>query len=90
MNEKWFRDNIINLIKSDPYYDDPSYIIVFIWSIDGDKLIDMWKFSDNHVDDGSGPLGSVKVYREGKICNYLGIASGNMLIALGYEEKFKR
>ncbi|MEK9129929.1 MAG: hypothetical protein AAB526_00810, partial [Patescibacteria group bacterium] len=40
--------------------------------------------------DRSGPLGDVRVYREGKLCNKLGLASGNTLIVLGYEERLRR
>ncbi|MEK7166963.1 MAG: hypothetical protein AAB732_00925, partial [Patescibacteria group bacterium] len=40
--------------------------------------------------DRSGPLGDVRVYREGKLCNKLGFASGNTLIVLGYEERLRR
>lgn len=84
------RKYIKNIILSDKYYNDSSYIIAFIWSLDGEKMIDMWKFNDNHIDDRSGPLGDVRVYREGKLCNDIGLASGNTLLILGYEEKLRR
>jgi len=61
-----------------------------LWSFDKDKMIDMWKFSDNEVDDRSGPLAEARVYRNGKRCNKLGLASGNTLLVLGYEEKLRR
>jgi hypothetical protein len=53
-------------------------------------MIDVWKFNVNHVDDRSGPLGNIRVYREGKICTDLGLASGNTLFLIGYEEKLRR
>lgn len=90
LNEKQLGDYIKNIIKSDKYYADATYIIAFIWSLNGEKMIDIWKFNNNHVDDRSGPLSNVKVYREGKICHNLGLASGNTLIVLGYEERLRR
>lgn len=82
---------IFDIMESDSdYYKDASYIIGFIWSYNGERMIDVWKFNDNHVDDRSGPLGDVRVYREGRICTDLGLASGNTLLVLGYEEKLRR
>ncbi|MFH1838037.1 MAG: hypothetical protein ABH808_00860 [Candidatus Kuenenbacteria bacterium] len=81
---------IKNIILLDKYYDDFAYIIAFIWSLDREKMIDIWKFNNNHVDDRSGPLSDVRVYKEGKLCNKLGLASGNTLLVLGYEEKTRR
>ncbi len=89
-SEKLLGEYIKNIISSDKYYDDATYIIAFIWSLNGEKMIDIWKFNDNHVDDRSGPLGDVRVYREGKLCDKLGLASGNTLIVLGYEERLRR
>ncbi|MFA6268519.1 MAG: hypothetical protein WCW13_05430 [archaeon] len=89
-SEKELGEYIKNIILSDKYYNDATYIIAFIWSLNGEKMIDVWKFNDNHVDNRSGPLGDVKVYREGKLCNNLGLASGNTLIVLGYEERLRR
>ena len=45
---------------------------------------------NNHVDDYSGPLGEVRVFRNGELSNNLGMASGNTLLVLGYEEKLRR
>jgi hypothetical protein len=90
MNKKELEKYIVNIIKSDSYYNDASYIITFIWNMDGDRMIDIWKFNENHVDDRSGPLGDVRVYREGKICENLERASGNTLLILGAEEKLRR
>ncbi|NQZ84416.1 MAG: hypothetical protein HRU03_01740 [Nanoarchaeales archaeon] len=90
MNKKEVEDYIVNIIKSDSYYDDSTYIITIIWDMDGDRMVDIWKFNENHVDDRSGPLGDVRLYREGKICKDLGLASGNTLLILGHEEKLRR
>lgn len=81
---------IKDIIKNDDYYNDSSYIIAFIWSLNWEKMIDIWKFTQNHVDDRSGPLWDVRVYREWKICNNLWLASGNTLLVLWYEEKLRR
>lgn len=89
-SEKQLEEYLKNIILSDSYYNDATYIIAFIWSFKGEKMADLWKFNNNHVDDRSGPLGNVKVYREGKSCNDLGLASGNTLLVLGYEEKLRR
>lgn len=73
------------------FYSDYDYLIGFIWSTDGkSKMIDLWKFSNNYVDDRSGPLSDVRVFKNGKTCNFNGIASGNTLIILGYEERLRR
>lgn len=88
--EESLGEYIKNIINSDAYYKDATYIICFIWSMDGDKMIDIWKFNDNHVDDRSGPLSDARVYREGKLCDNLGLASGNTLMVLGYEERLRR
>jgi len=90
MTKEQIGNYIKNIVKSDKYYDDASYIVAFIWSYNGEKILDLWKFNNNHVDDRSGPLGDAKVYREGKLCNDLGLASGNTLIVLGFEEKLRR
>ncbi|MCD5380718.1 hypothetical protein LR004_02220 [Candidatus Gracilibacteria bacterium] len=91
MTQSKIEKNIATIIKSDDKnYKDVSYIICFIWSYDGDKMIDVWRFNHNHVDDRSGPLGDVIIYRNGETCKDLGIASGNTLLVLGYEEKLRR
>lgn len=95
MSYKWFNeeqlgDYIKNIILSDDYYKDSSYIICLIWSLDWDKMIDIWKFVANSVDDRSWPLGDVRVYREGKLCTDLEVVSWNSLLILWYEEKLRR
>jgi hypothetical protein len=66
------------------------YVIGFIWSYEGDRMLDLWRFKSNHVDDRSGPLGDVRVFRNQKECSELGLASGNTLFVLGIEEKLRR
>lgn len=89
-SEAQLGEYIKNIISSDEYFKDTSYIIAFIWSLNGEKMLDVWKFNENHVDDRSGPLGDARVYREGKLCNDMEIVSGNTLMILGYEEKIRR
>jgi len=78
------------LHQHETYYADADYLIIFIWNYEGNKMMDVWKMNSNHVDDRSGPLGEVKIYKNGKECDNLGIASGNTLLVLGYEEKLRR
>ena len=53
-------------------------------------MVDMWKFQYNSVDDRSGPLSEVRVYKSGIRCDSIGLASGNTLFVLGHEEKLRR
>lgn len=85
---KEFLENIFSENKK--FFDKFDYCVGFIWNYNGDKMIDLWKFSFNHVDDYSGPLSEVRVFRNGKKCQNLGMASGNTLLVLGYEEKLRR
>lgn len=81
---------ISEIIESDEYFSDATYYVVFIWDMDGDKMADIWKMNENYVDDRSGPLSEGRVYREGVLTTDLGLASGNTLLVLGYEEKMRR
>ena len=72
------------------YFWKTTYFIVFIWSLDGAKMADVWKFDENPVDDRSWPLSEVRVYKDTEICNNIGLASGNTLMVLWYEEKVRR
>lgn len=83
--------HVRKLIKSDPkYFADMNYAISFIWNFEGKRMLDMWKFNGNFVDDRSGPLADVRVYKDMNIERELGAASGNTLLVLGYEEKLRR
>lgn len=90
ITKKDLENYLRKIIESDSYFKDSSYIIAFIWSFNGEKMVDIWKFTQNHVDDRSGPLGDVRVYREGQISKDLGLASGNTLLVLASEEKLRR
>lgn len=82
---------ITNIIQQDSsYFSDAAYVICFIWSYNGEKMVDVWRFNENPVDDRSGPLSSVRVYREGRATDELGISSGNTLLVLGLEERLRR
>jgi hypothetical protein len=76
--------------KDEAYYRASAYVIVFMWSYNGDRMFDVWRFTENHVDDRSGPLGEVMVYRNEERCTDLGLASGNTLLVLGHEERLRR
>jgi len=76
--------------SDEDYFKQSSYFIVFMWSLEGSKMMDVWKFEDNHVDDRSWPLSEVRVYKDKDICNNIGLASGNTLLVLWYEEKLRR
>ena len=71
-------------------YANLSHCLVFMWNYEGARMFDIWKFFANKVDDRSGPLSEVTVYRNEKVCTDLSIASGNTHIVLGFEEKQRR
>lgn len=77
-------------VKDEAYYRASAYVIVFMWSYNEDRMFDVWRFTENHVDDRSGPLGEVIVYRNEERCTDLGLASGNTLLVLGHEERQRR
>jgi hypothetical protein len=81
---------IQDVIKTEKEWDKTSYFIVFLWAYNGERMMDIWSFTNNHVDDRSGPLSQVRIYREGMRCEDLGMASGNTLLVLGHEEKMRR
>lgn len=85
---KYYIKNIIESSKED--YIDISYVIGFIWSYNWEKMIDIWRFNYNHIDDRSWPLWNIIVYRNWKKCDNLGIASWNTLLVLWSEEKLRR
>jgi hypothetical protein len=85
---KKYIEDIIH--KNNDYFKDSTYLIVFIWNYEGNKMVDIWKFDANFVDDRSGPLGEAKIFKEGVECHDLGLASGSTLMILGYEEKLRR
>lgn len=78
------------LQKNRKFMDDADFLVAFIWSYNANKMIDLWKFYGNCVDERSGPLSDSIVFRNGEACTNLGMASGNTLIVLGYEEKLRR
>jgi len=78
------------LAKNQEYFKNADYLIIFLWNYKGEKMMDVWKFDPNSVDDRSGPTGGVKIFQNGKVCKKLGMASGNTLLVLGYEEKLRR
>lgn len=81
---------IFNIIESDfYYYKNSSYIICFLWNYNWNKMVDMWKFNENIVDNHSWPLSNLKVYKNWKICMNLWVASWNTLLVLWAEENLE-
>lgn len=76
--------------KDQAFFEDMDYSISFIWNYKSSRMIDFWKFNANYVDDRSGPLADVRIYKNDRICRDLGAASGNTLLVLGIEEKLRR
>jgi len=90
-NKESLQNYMQDIYDSDiEYFWETTYFIVFIWSLDWAKMADVWKFDENPVDDRSWPLSEVRVYKNKEICNNIGLASGNTLMVLGYEEKVRR
>ncbi len=79
-----------SVVKKHKGAQDSHYFIVFLWSWNEQKMMDVWSFRENSVDDRSGPLSEMDVFCNGEFCNDIGIASGNTLLVLGYEEKLRR
>lgn len=85
------KTHITNLIEQDAnFFTDMTYAITFIWNYESKKMLDFWKFNGNFVDDRSGPLADVRVYKDHKVTKDLGTASGNTLMVLGIEEQLRR
>lgn len=85
------QDYLKSIIESDSdYYQNSSYMIVFIWSLDWVKMTDIWKFMENPVDDRSWPLSDARVYKDTELCTDIWLSSWNTLLVLWYEEKLRR
>lgn len=69
---------------------DTSYLIIYAWTMESNKMLDVWKYTVNTVDVRSGPLVGIKLYKEGEVANDDEIASGNTLVILGQEELCRR
>ena len=80
-----------NILQSDDgFAQDGDYFIIFLWSYEGAKMVDIWKYMENPVDTHSGPLSETRTYKEGTICTGLWVGSGSTLLILGYEERIRR
>lgn len=66
-----------------------NYHILFIWNLEGHRMTDVWIHSMANWSD-SGPLLECITFRDLKICNNAGIASGDSVIVLGREEELRR
>ncbi len=88
---KDIENHLTKIVEDDlEYFHDMNYGIVFIWNFDGEKMLDFWKFNTNYVDDRSGPLANVRIYKNFERADELEVASGNTLLVLGIEEKLRR
>ena len=85
---KIFFENILE--ENTEKYKNSSYIISFIWNFKWNKMVDIWNFNENYVDDRSWPIWNASVYRNWKSCDNLWLASWNTLLILWYEEKIRR
>jgi hypothetical protein len=85
--EKYIK-NIMD--KNKKIYEKSSYIISFIWWFNWNKMVDMWNFDENFVDDKSWPLWDVFVYKNWEKCNDMSSASWSTLLILWAEEKLRR
>jgi hypothetical protein len=72
------------------FYKESDYFIAFMWSFEWSKMLDLRKFNENYVDDRSGPLSECKVFMNGVQTQDFGLASGNTLLVLWYEERLRR
>lgn len=84
---KYFEE-ILN--KNKDQYKNTSYIISFIWWFEKSKMVDIWSFEDNFVDDKCWPLWDVQVYKDQEKCYDLSSSSWSTLIILWAEEKLRR
>ncbi len=66
------------------------YLIAYVWAEDNSSMVDLWRFTENPVDNISGPLADVRVMQDGKHTKEFGAASGNTLLVLGLEEAYRR
>jgi len=90
-NKEKLKKYIQNILQNNSKrHKDTSYIIAFIWWFDWNKVIDMWDFTENFVDDKSWPLWDVIIYKEWKPCKNLSSSSWSTLLILWAEEKLRR
>jgi hypothetical protein len=91
MNQEALGEYLKGIFDSNAdFFGKAHYVIGCIWNYQGDKMVDLWRFNSNFVDDRSGPLSEAKVFRNQRECADLGLASGNTLLVLGMEEKLRR
>lgn len=84
---KYFKDI---LDKNKEKYKNTSYIISFIWGFDSNKMVDIWSFEENFVNDKSWPLWDVQVYKNWEVCHDLSSSSWSTLLILWAEERLRR
>lgn len=67
-----------------------TYHIVFVWSLEGHIMTDVWLHNMEFWNTTSGPLLECHTFRDLEKCNDAGIASGDTIIVLGREEELRR
>jgi len=78
------------LDKNKEQYKKSSYMISFIWWFEWNKMVDIWSFEENFVDDKCWPLWDVQVYKNQEKCYNLSSSSWSTLLILWAEEKLRR
>ncbi len=66
-----------------------AYHIVFVWSLGGERMTDVWIHDMENWSD-SGPLIECNTFRNLEVCSDAGIASGDSVIVLRREEELRR
>lgn len=93
--EKVFKSNnhIIKHLKElyGKYEDleEGDYHIVFVWNLEGKRMTDVWIHSLENYSD-SGPLIDVITFEDTEEVTDAGVASGDSILVLAYEEMLRR
>ena len=66
-----------------------SYHIIIVWSLDGNKMADIWVNDMNNFED-TGPVIDCFVFKETERFVTTGQAAGDEMIVLGREEELRR
>lgn len=72
------------------FLNNAKYGIAFLWVNNGNKVVDLWRFSLNLEGNFSGPVSDVIILNGNSRKTDVGIASGDTLVVLGLEEQHRR
>jgi len=67
-----------------------AYHILVVWALKGKPMLDVWVMSMTNYYSLSGPFVTCKTFTGTKPSHDTGLASGDGLIVLGYEEELRR